>query len=112
MKNAVLSDNEKLILNSFKNEVYNKYPDEIIKIILFGSKARGDARDNSDIDILVIINSDDWQLKDLIREIGYKLDESIGYTFSIQVISEEHYNYLHKNNFQFIQNVEEDGILV
>lgn len=107
-----LTEKEKSILIEFKRDLISKYPDEIIKIIIFGSKARGDAHAESDIDVLVIIKPDNWQIIDAIRTIGYSLDESIDYKLSIQAFSEAHYNFLQENNFQFTTNVERDGILV
>jgi len=107
-----LTEKEKSILLEFKRDLLKKYPDEIIKIIIFGSKARGDAHAESDIDVLVIIKPDNWQVIDAIRTIGYNLDQSIDYKLSIQAFSETHYNYLQENNFQFTNNVARDGILV
>lgn len=43
------------ILEELKSYFYSQYSAKIEKIILFGSQARGDARPDSDIDILVIL---------------------------------------------------------
>lgn len=40
------------MLNLFKN-------DNICKVILFGSRSRGDYKSNSDIDLAIIFNNDD-----------------------------------------------------
>lgn len=108
----MLTLKEKKVIEEFKQRVKDKFTDEIVKIIVFGSKARGNAEENSDIDILVITSSDDWQKGDEIREIGYELDEYIDYRLSIQVISKSHINYLKSNDFQFIKNIESEGIVI
>jgi uncharacterized protein len=42
------------IAREFTGKVLQKYPDKVDVIILFGSIARGEAREESDIDILVV----------------------------------------------------------
>jgi len=103
---------EKKVIEEFEKRVKDKFADEIVKIVVFGSRARGEAGKNSDIDILVITSSDDWRKGDEIREIGYDLDEHIDYRLSIQVISESHMNYLRSNSFQFIKNIESEGVVI
>ena len=103
---------EKKVIEEFEKRVKDKFADEIVKIVVFGSRARGEAGKNSDIDILVITSSDDWRKGDEIREIGYDLDEHIDYRLSIQVISESHMNYLRSNGFQFIKNIESEGVVI
>jgi len=107
-----LSLKEKNILKEFKQRIKEKYSDEIQDMLVIGSKARGDATEESDIDIIIIISSDDWRKGDEIRGIGYELDEEIRYKLSIQVISKSHIDYLRRNNFQFIMNVERDAVTV
>ncbi len=103
---------EKQVLENFKKQLYRKYPNEILDIIMYGSKARGESGPESDIDILIVMGSNDWRLGDEVRDIGYNLDDSIDYRLSIQVISESHYNYLLEHNFQFVQNISRDGISI
>jgi predicted nucleotidyltransferase len=43
-------------VEEFVRRALEKYGDKIDKIILFGSVARGEARDESDVDILVVGN--------------------------------------------------------
>ncbi|MCD6569744.1 MAG: nucleotidyltransferase domain-containing protein [Deltaproteobacteria bacterium] len=107
-----LTTKEKEIIEKFKRRIEDRFPDEILKILVFGSKARGDATEKSDIDIIVVTSSDDWRKGDEIREIGYGLDEEINYKLSIQVIPESHISYLKHNNFQFIKNIEAEGITI
>lgn len=42
------------IAREFTGKVLQKYRDKVDVIILFGSTARGEAREESDIDILVV----------------------------------------------------------
>ena len=46
------------ILNALKQEFINLYQERLEKLILFGSQARGDARKDSDIDILVVLKDE------------------------------------------------------
>jgi predicted nucleotidyltransferase len=45
----------KTILKSIETYLKNIYQEELDKIILFGSQARGDAMEESDIDILIVL---------------------------------------------------------
>lgn len=49
-----LRDKYIAIAREFMGKVLQKYPNKVDVIILFGSTARGEAREESDIDILVV----------------------------------------------------------
>lgn len=109
---ASLTIKEKKIIDEFKKDLMAQFPGDIIKVIVFGSKARGNADKESDIDILVVSRNDDWRHGDRIRDIGYELDDKLDYRLSIQVLPESHVKYLKANSFQFIKNVEREGFVV
>jgi predicted nucleotidyltransferase len=107
-----MSKQEEAIVKVFKNSLEERYPGEILRVLVFGSKARGDATDKSDIDVLVVSRFDDWKKADAIRAIGYSLDIEIGSKLSIQVLSEKHLEHLRFERFQFIENVDRDSVLI
>ncbi|SRR6056297_3452042 len=105
-----LSEKEEQIIKKFKQELVERFPDEVVTVLVYGSKARGDYHDESDIDVLVIAKESDWKFADKVREIGYALDEEIDYRLSIQVMSKEKIAYLRENNFQFAQSIFRDAV--
>lgn len=81
-------------------------------IILYGSVARGDAIDESDIDIAIIIKKEmDKQTKR--RFISWTADMDIRYerVFSIVDIQEENMNKWEKI-LPFYQNIRKEGIVL
>ena len=81
--------------------------DKIIKIILFGSVAREEDTEDSDIDILIISN--EWeQIDSLITDEVFKVVLETQELISPYVLSEEQFN--ETKNFNFLSNVLEDGV--
>lgn len=56
------------ISNQFASLIRNRLNDRIKKIILFGSHARGNSTDDSDYDILIIVDQRDKKLQDIILD--------------------------------------------
>ena len=54
-----LSAKEKSVLKQFRTDLEQTLGAQLIELKLFGSKARGDGRPDSDVDVLVIVASDD-----------------------------------------------------
>ncbi len=81
-------------------------------MILFGSKARGDARKDSDIDVLVIVSSDDWHMSDMVYSIVTDILLETEVCISPKVISQKDYTRLYSNGNSFIENVTREGIVL
>ena len=103
---------EKPVVEEFKRRVEERFPGELVRLILFGSKVRGEASAESDLDVLVVIRSQDWRRGDEIRALGYALEIEHGIVLSIQVMSLEHYETLRACGSQFLRAVEREGVSV
>jgi predicted nucleotidyltransferase len=80
------------------------------KVILFGSQARGDAREDSDWDLLVLVNSDSTNLDD---EIKYSYPfAKLGWNNNIDlnVLLYSKNDWEKRRFIPFHKNVEKEGI--
>ncbi len=80
------------------------------EVILFGSQARGDARDDSDWDVLILLDKDRVQLNDY-DEYSYPLREmGWGMNADINPVLYTKKRWLHDVYTPFHKNVNNDGI--
>lgn len=110
MKQLPLSDTENKVLNGFIKYLTNLYPKQIVSIDLFGSKARGDAGQDSDIDLLIIVQDRDSIDRNKIYD--YVLDAELDYeiNISLKIYNKDEYNKLIQMNIPFATNVQKEGI--
>lgn len=107
-----LSQQEEQALKKFKVVLKEVLSDNLLEVKLFGSKARGDARKDSDIDVLVTILSDDWRVCDVVYGIATDVLLETEICVSPKVISQKEYTRLHNNGNLFIRNVIREGIVL
>ncbi|MHC4659879.1 MAG: nucleotidyltransferase domain-containing protein, partial [Planctomycetota bacterium] len=84
----------------------------LIELRLFGSKARGDDQPNSDTDVLVIVASDDWHIRDTVYDAATDILLQMDICISPKVISKNRFDQLRKEGTSFIHNVSKDAIRV
>jgi len=98
----------KQILENIRSLKRQLIPNE--RLILFGSQARGDARPDSDWDLLLLLNKQEITLEDE-RLYAYpftKLGWDFGAYFSVKLYSES--DWERRSFTPFYKNVEQDGI--
>ncbi len=87
------------------------FRDKLDKIILFGSYSRGDYDEDSDVDIMVLVNDDSDKLKeydDTITEMISEYCIQYGVLFSIVLKSKKHFDY-YSGVLPFYQNIVSEG---
>ena len=66
-----------------------------------GSKARGDARADSDLDVLVVIREGDWHFKEALTRLGYDLAIGTEVVPSLHVYTVAEWEHLRKHASAF-----------
>jgi len=67
--------NKNIILKELKQSLKHHFTDYIKDVILFGSRADETSQEDSDYDILIVLNHDyDWQFGDRVSGIIYDIE--------------------------------------
>jgi len=76
------------VVKDFSSGVREKAGTKLKEIVLFGSRARGDHSQHSDYDFLIILDYEDPQLKEEIRDIEVKMMDTYGVLVSALIYSD------------------------
>lgn len=108
----MLTSQEKTFLKQFKTKLEKTLGEQFVEMRLFGSKARGDDHPDSDIDVLVIVSSDDWHIRDKVYDIATDMLLQMDVCISPKVISKNKFDQLRREGTSFIHNVSKDAITI
>ncbi|MCL6097420.1 MAG: nucleotidyltransferase domain-containing protein [Bacteroidetes bacterium] len=100
------------IVEKIKEHLYNQIPGKIKKIILYGSYARNSYHSESDIDILLIMESKiDEPLRKQIYDICYDLNSMYDIWIDISLLSEDDLSTI-RGKQPYVQNALVEGIVL
>ena len=108
MSPAHLTPQEKQALQEFANYLRVHFGTDVQSIALFGSKARGDSHSDSDVDVLVILRSEDRQARREILKQAARLSLKYDILLSPRVIGTQRWAQM--RGFSFYQNVQQEAI--
>ena len=110
MLSELLAPNEVQAVHQFVEQLREQYPERIREAVLFGSKARGDSRAWSDIDVLIIVDSEEWQFKHAISDVGSRVSLEFDVVIGPRVIGEERWARMARNDSGLYRNIAAEGI--
>ncbi len=108
MRNMRVPDKYQKPVEEFVKKALEQYKDKIDSILLFGSVARGEAREDSDVDILVV---GEVNLEELV-DISFPILLEHGEVISAKNMDREHFDFLVREGYSFARNVLKEGMVL
>jgi predicted nucleotidyltransferase len=99
-------------LQDFKHRLAKRCGDDLISMKLFGSRARGDAHPESDIDLLVIFERRTKRLEDLLNEVLCDILDHHGIYFEVVSYGRREYEQSKRQQWPFVLNLEREAVPV
>lgn len=99
----------KSLMAKLKSGLAELYGARLKAVILFGSYARGDYNRNSDLDVLIVLDTYKSRWDELVRSAELASDLSLEYNVAISrtIMSEEQWK---KGDLPMLMNVRVEGI--
>ena len=105
-----LNSREKAALSEFVARLREKYADQVMLVVLFGSKVRGGFDEESDVDVLVVVESGGWRFHREISFIGSRVSLDYDVNVSPKAINQTLYRALQELRTPFYENVQTEGV--
>ena len=102
------------ILNELAKSYRAVYGDNLYKIILYGSYARGDYRDDSDIDVAALVKGSRQELQDDLKAVWERANDlELEYEILVSptVIPVDEFER-YKSDLPYYRNIDNEGILI
>ena len=102
------------VINEFIWEVKSQLGSHIQQIVLFGSYARNYESEGSDIDILLLVDYSDAEIKEIqysIYDVAFELEMATGKDISPVIINIEQFRYW-KDTLPFYRNIKREGVVL
>ena len=106
----LLSSKELQAVAAFVGQLHQRYPERVLNIVLFGSKARGDSQPWSDIDILIVADSEDWRFQHAISTLAARVSLEYDVVIGPRVIGQARWERMKRHQFSLYRNVISEGI--
>ena len=107
---ASLEAKEQQAIKALIARLRERFSGRILQTILFGSKARGDDQAESDIDILLVVNEEDWPLRQEISTLAARVSLEHDVLLDPRVIGRERWERMKQRRFGLYQNIAAEGI--
>jgi len=107
-----MDERDRNLVLEFKKRLPPDVMTHIRKVIAFGSRVRGQGEEDSDLDLLILVDRKTPELESKIEDIVYQVmwDHDFKPIISIKVFTETGYLNSLREGFSFYKNIEREGI--
>lgn len=105
-----LSKLDRQIATEFADRLRQRFDGQIVSIVLFGPRARGDAAPDSDMDVLVVLSEASPAARKVVRHLAVDVWLQYGICISTRVWDVDHWREVEEIGTLLYHNIRRDGI--
>lgn len=105
---AQLDARSEKVSREFAQLLRQRLGERIVQVILFGSRARGEAEEDSDFDFLVVVDRFSETLENQVLDLAYEMLDQHGVVVTAIVVQADHFQNLRWE--PLYMNVRKEGI--
>lgn len=102
------------IIYQFSQRMRKLFGSRLSKVIVYGSYARGNYRENSDLDMMILVDLSEEEIKKIendVYDIAFEIEMNTGIDIYPIIKSEAQYEYW-VDVLPYYRNVREEGVVV
>ena len=102
------------VVFQFSRELKRMLGERLVRVVLYGSYARGTYHDNSDVDIMILVKmSEDElrQIKNSIYDLAFEIEMDTGIDIAPIIKEKQQYEYW-VDTLPFYKNIKEEGVVI
>ena len=99
------------LLSTLTEELQSQLGSDLWLLLLYGSRARGEAQADSDVDLFVVLRRASEAAQEKVRQVAYDVmwEADFAYVFSLYLTDVLHYETLEQHGSSFLRNVQREG---
>lgn len=109
-----MDERDRALIEELKNRLSAEIAGHLRKIIIFGSRVRGEAVEGSDLDVIALVDEKTPEVEKKLEDIAYQVmwDHDFKPIISLKVFSESQFYGDSNRGFSFYRYVEKEGVTV
>jgi len=110
----MIDDKNRELVLEIKKRLPSDLANNLKRLIIFGSRAKGESTEDSDLDIIALVNKKTSEAEKELDDIVYQVmwDNDFNPIISLKVFQESNYIDALNKGFSFYMHVENEGVAV
>ncbi len=107
-----MNEKDRELILDFKKRLPSEITSHFRHLVIFGSRARGQSSEDSDLDLLVLVDEKTPEIEKKLEDIAYAVmwDNDFKPIISLKVFSDLQYKNALNKELSFYRNIEHEGI--
>ncbi|HAM50510.1 MAG TPA: hypothetical protein DCP92_07355 [Nitrospiraceae bacterium] len=108
-----MNERDKELILALRKKLPQALADHLKELIIFGSRVRGDSTDDSDLDVLALVDEKTPEIEQGFEDVVYQVmwDHDFRPIISLKVLELSKYRDAVKKGFSFYKHIEKEGVV-